>query len=217
MLTWLSKPIYRSIIWQIIGFFGMFFMREFGVNHIDWPIILMTYFTLVVGCMLATNPDILAYLEAALSRHYWLILLFFLYLLLIFIYAQLSPSEKILSTYKDVHFAYLSHVYILTKSADILFQQLAFAMFVLDLSRKGLPARKIQYITAALLTVTHLATLYTLPYVVSIFFVVGGCLGGLVFPLLILDKRCGLIPAYIVHWLYYLSAGLLFNLSLGTL
>lgn len=206
-------PVWRTFAWQAVGFACIFGLRELGVHHLGYPLLFIAALGALIVAMFWLNSDMVIYARRALNRQH-LTLLLIVYCGIGLIYTVEPADMSLIAAQKNIHFAHHNFVYILTKSFDILFQQLAFAMYVYDLRHRNIPMLGIQISSAVLLSVSHAMTLLSLPDHVAVIFIVAAAVGGMVFPLVITHPKGGLIPTSLLHWSYYVGMGLAFNLLL---
>lgn len=211
--AWVARaPVVRSFFWQTVGFGAIFMLRERGINHIDRFVELAAVLAVIIALMLRTNPDMRDYLAPCLrGRRWWRFAA--LYGLVVVLYSLTPVNGERLAALHNLHFAYFQYPYLVSKTLDIGFQQLAFGMFVFDLLHRRWPLGRISLLSAALLGVSHLATLASLPWPFACVFIAGGVAAGLAFPWLIAGSRGGFSAAFCAHWGYYLALGLVVNLS----
>lgn len=192
-----------------------FFLRPFGVHHLGLEFIFCAVLLSVIAAILCTNADTLQYFKRSLSNKMHIYLLFFLYGFISIFYRLMNPALEKLEAFPNAHFAHMAFPYVVTKTFDITFQQLAFSMFVFDLLRRNISMMKLQICSALLLSISHLATLTSLPLSIACVFIAAAALAGLVFPLAIAHKRAGFVVAFSLHWAYYLGMGIFYNLYFG--
>lgn len=216
LLAFLSVPIYRTFIWQSIGFFGMFFLRSMGIDHLQNIEFFILFFISISIFIVLLNPEISEHLRVALSLPK-IGLIIILYFIIWLLYSSFTPNALILDQFNNIHFAYLSYSYLASKGFDILFQQFAFYLFVFDMLKRKVSLISIQIISSLLLMGSHLIAFKSMPYTVALCFVIGSGAAGFIFPLLYKNKRLGIAFAFCLHWIFYLSMAFVFNLNTGAL
>jgi len=207
-------PFARSFFWHAPTYYLMHLLRQHDINHIEQPLLLTTCLILIFAGILLTNQDMRTHISDGLKGKKWLWIVL-TYCLLFSVYFLFTVDTNTLKEHGNVHFAYLSPIYILTKSVDIGIQQLSFAMFGRDLLNRGFTIPQLRPIGIIILTAIHLLTLFTLPINIAIVFIIASGFAGLIFPDAMFNKKYGFAVSYSIHWLFYLFMGLTFNFYLG--
>jgi hypothetical protein len=94
----------------------------------------------------------------------------------------------------------------MTKSFEILYQQLMVILLLVWLRDAGLSLFSIALIFAGLFSAGHLPLLFFKKKNIGKLFVVSSLSSSLVFPYLILEIENGFALGYAVHWLFYIVA-----------
>lgn len=210
-----SLPVARTFVWQSIGFFGFYGLRAMGIDHVHQPMLFCTYALVVIAMMLATNPDIVRYMQRIVDKRS-LMALSAILLLAIVAHGIFSPDTSAYQHIPHVEFAFFEGSYVVSRSVDIMFQQIAFTMWVQDMLVRQIPMWKIQAWSSALLAGSHTLTLTILPWQIALIFIGASAIAGQLFPLLLRNPR-GFFGACALHWGFYLTLGVLFNLYFGAL
>jgi hypothetical protein len=203
-----NLPVTRTLTWQFIGFIGMYVLRVyFGVDHLINVSLFAVFLIVVSALILWQDTELARYLKASLFRPAAVVFVV-LQILIAWSYFSVTPNTEVLAQYPNVHFAYLSPSYIVSKNPDILFQQLAFALYFFDMKNRGYSLRTTQLTSAAFLFFAHFFTLLSMPVFICVIFITCSGIAGFLFPYLTL--RHGLLASMSLHWLYYFSLGIAF-------
>ena len=209
------KPIKKIFVefglWMALYFGSMSTLRSFlNINHIDRFYILICFLIAINILLLFFNKQLKCALFSSFDR-VSVSCLCLLFTTISIVYYYINPDISSLIPYKNVHFAYFRYEYVLSKSFDILFQQLAFSMCVYNLIDAKIKLLNIQIIMSLILLSFHIFTLFTLPQFVSIGFIISSALAGWIWPIILTKSKHGIIYNYILHWTFYIIAALLFN------
>ena len=137
------------------------------------------------------------------------------YCLLLLIYRFMRPYvdvaliEKLES--KKVYFASLSYRYMIFKSFDILFQQVAILCVIAFLKDLHISYPFLVLFFAAGFSVSHFF-MFQRGLAIGMIFLVSAFFGGLIFPLL-LSLQYGIVYAFMLHWLFYIALGVFAHFS----
>ena len=204
--------IQLSIIVGCLGYGGMTFLRaRLGINHIDGHLFFSLFlFSCILGIM-ALNPQLWGLLKGVGQRPGGLVWALAVMGMVGICYQIVSVDRAVLAIYKNVHFAYFHGHYILSKSLDILFQQLVLATFILGWWDRGVPLSRIQVISCVTMGLVHVYTLFSLPPVLGSFFILASLAAGYFWPWFFIARSNGIAYTYASHWLFYLVLGMGFN------
>lgn len=206
-----------AIGWGALFYIGKYILQtSAGINHVDG----FLPFTLYVASFCLMLLYQYRYLRFKLRDGLDLKGTAALVLLLVvagLMYRWASPDLSLLKQYPQVHFAYLSNRYLLSKSFDILFQQLALSLYIWTMLIRGIELFRVQIITAATMGLVHLHTFLAMPPVVCTGFVVASFFAGYFWPAILDRYKHGIIYNYISHWIFYLLIGVGFNVYVGSL
>ena len=207
-----QRPPWVPVFWALGVYTGITALRTiYSINHIDHWSLFTCYLAVWIAGLLACNGDVCSLLRQSLDRKSIYLLAVFLGSIAIF-YRTQSVDQALLAGYENVHFAYTSLQYLVSKSADILLQQIMFTAFVLSMTAWGYSLQRIQVFAAILLGLLHLYTLYSLPIIIGAVFILAATASGICWPFLLLRCRRGLLFNYMSHWFFYVVMGIFFNL-----
>ena len=100
--------------------------------------------------------------------------------------------------------------YLVSKSFEILFQQVLIAVLILMLKEQGFSLDQIILIFSLLFCIVHLPLLKTAGVGFGVFYIFSSIVSAFIFPYLVLEVNHGFIYSYTVHWVFYILAGLSF-------
>jgi len=144
--------------------------------------------------------------------------LFLFYLLLIGAYRimQSHLNEKLIkkNEAKRMYWTSMSYRYIVSKSFNILFQQMGVLCVVALLKDLAFSYFSIMLLFAFAFGITHIY-LYRKKIIslIAEIFIPASFLGGFIFPLILLNVSYGIVYTYMIHWSFYLFFGVLLNLK----
>jgi hypothetical protein len=127
-------------------------------------------------------------------------------------YTDFRIIEKLES--KNVYFASISYRYIIYKSFDILFQQIALLCILTSLRDFNLPYISLGILFSLSFAVGHLFMIRKGIFI-GLLFIISAFFGGLIFPILLLDQY-GIFYTFIVHWLFYILLGVITHIGRRT-
>ena len=198
-----------------LSVWGVFiFLLKRGVNYIQT-------FRLVVGYFLCFS-FLAAYIYKPFLFPFFahlplkilpfsLLLLFYLLAFIIYAVGKKIFDKEILEENKQqwMFFATFDNRFLLSKSFDILFQQILLLSLVLFLQNFIQSNLLIILITGIIFGSMHLPMLKTKHNRIAPYFIFFSFLAGVFFSFLILFLPYGFLYSYITHWLFYIFAGII--------
>lgn len=201
-----SKEILWFLIIQSIGWGGFSFLRSHGVNYIDNYLITTIYFINLNLLCIYLFRDILkekwpkpSKLQIALFLIFFIILSFVYY-----ICENNSNLPNLLKKFPEISLINFNFRYILTKSLEILFQQITIIFLILLMHRNKVSLKNITIFFATVFPLTHLVNYFFTTTLFALIFQVASIIGGLTFPYLIIKIKNGFLYTYLLHWTFYL-------------
>lgn len=197
----------------VVGWAAFAYVSKHKLNYIK------DYKKVSVVFLLGTLAFILLYFRylgqffVTFSFIPFLILIVF-YFLIIFIYRYLRPHRnKALiqkNEAKGLYFTSMENNYLISKSFNILFQQVGILCVVAFLKNLGIQTILIMIIFAILFGVSHIY-LYVknLSSMIAEIFIPASIVSGLLFPPMVLTIQYGIIYTYSIHWSFYIILGAL--------
>ncbi len=206
------QEILFFLLIQIIGWSGFFILRSYGINYIDNYIITILYFSLVCSLLIyLLKIEFKKYFFIPNKIQIFSLSVFFIVSSIIYYYFGNNPKLIPLNLiHPEVYLLTLDFKYFLTKSLEILFQQLTFLFVILLLFEKLKSIKVVTIILVILLQLTHLFNFIYMPFKFAMIFQIGALFGSLIFPYLILKNKDGFVYTYILHWGFYLLVDLVF-------
>lgn len=205
------------IVWFLFWFLGWGGFYALPRNRRDYIKnfgIISGYFLIVSLIIMFYFHDILAPIYANLTLLPIVLLgIFFLFIFLQYFFSNKylrKPVELLEKFYSHIAFLSLDYRFLVSKSFDILYQQLLIIVLVFLLSNLGLNIILISIIFAIMFGFGHIAIIkmYKGFFGKLIFF--AAIVSSFLFPYLILNFKYGFVYTYIIHWLFYTNSGLLF-------
>ncbi len=173
------------LLW-IIPFGLLSFITKKGITYnknYGWLVIFFLFFTLLAGVYFR---DLLKMVDGTFTSIPFVVLVL-VYLVTSLAYAfshkYIQSPSRLIERYPQQFFIQMDYRYLVSKSFDILFQQMMILMLVLWLSQQGFS-----------LSMTMLFSL----------------LGAVVFPLLVLTVNYGFVYSYALHFFFYTASAVFF-------
>ena len=215
MLSAMPETVIATAPALVIYIFGMGFFNVFlvgkGIDYISRPIVTSLYFGVMsLAAVAIYYRDIFNHLA---TPAYATLAVSFLFLVVLILFPKLLKGSDGLSVIsknnRNVFFLRMSYSYILSKSVEILFQQVVVFTLVIKLAGIYPDPFAVIGIFAILFTAVHLPITAFIGFKFGMIFTVAAALSALVFPPLILGFGGGFVYSYIIHWLFYLLLTLL--------
>jgi|SRR3989344_3473729 len=116
---------------------------------------------------------------------------------------HLKEPEDYFQRYPKRQYLTLDKRRLVSKSMDILAQQLFVVLLVLFLQDAGLSFKQIILSFALVFGIVHLPLIFLERGWPSWYFTIGSILSAILFPILIIKVHYGFVYSYIVHWIFY--------------
>lgn len=111
----------------------------------------------------------------------------------------------------DQQFLLIEDKYLLSKTGDILFQQVVAGILILIMARAGMPFEQLVPLFAGIFFLSHLHMFLSTRIIWAAYFTFFATLGGFVLPFLILTTPGGIYYAIAIHTLWYVGSGAFFG------
>jgi hypothetical protein len=122
-----------------------------------------------------------------------------------------KEPDRLAKANPDQQFLLIEDKYLLSKTGDVLFQQLVAGILILLLSKAGLPFDVLVPIFAGIFFLSHLHMFLSTRVIWALYFSMFATLGGFVLPFLILNVEGGIYYAIAIHMLWYVGSGAFFG------
>ncbi|HLC98316.1 MAG TPA: hypothetical protein VJC21_06075 [Candidatus Nanoarchaeia archaeon] len=120
-----------------------------------------------------------------------------------------SPS-RLIERYPQQFFIQMDYRYLVSKSFDILFQQMMILMLVLWLSQQGFSLSMTMLFSLLLFGGVHIFALIPAGKLFGMYYLIASLLGAVVFPLLVLTVNYGFVYSYALHFFFYTASAVFF-------
>ncbi|MEX0690132.1 MAG: hypothetical protein WD471_01305 [Candidatus Paceibacterota bacterium] len=187
-----------------------------GKNHIDNYLLTSGYFLFFAFILILIHIDRLktVFVEFTLTPF---IVLAFSFLLFILIYksfnSRFKRPERIITKYPEESFLYMDYRFLVSKSADIIFQQIAIVTMVIMFQEAGMSLPLMIISFGLIFGLIHIPLVRTKGGVFGAYFVLAAALSAIFFPVLITQIDYGFVYSYVVHWLFYILSAVIFWLN----
>ena len=201
-----SKEILWFLIIQSIGWGGFSFLRSHGINYIDNYLITTIYFiNLNLLCIYLFRDIFKEKLSKPSKLQIALFLIFFIILgFVYYICGNSSNLPNLLKKFPEISLINFNFRYILTKSFEILFQQITIIFLILLMHKNKVSLKNMTIFFATIFPLTHLVNYFFTTTLFALIFQVASIIGGLTFPYLIIKIKNGFLYTYLLHWTFYL-------------
>jgi len=201
------------ILFWLVGWSGIFILPKRWSDYIKNYIIISIYFFAVSILILYIFHDIIQPIFNSITIFPFVILvLFFLINFLSYYFSNnfLKRPVELLGKYSGVDFLKLDYRYLLSKSFEILYQQVLIIVLVLILHGFEISLIYITIIFAVMFGFGHIPALRLHKDIFGLIIFLAALSSSFLFPYLILNFKYGFIYTYIAHWLFYSNTGILF-------
>lgn len=205
------KLLFWIAIW-ILGWIGFLVLNKKGIDYIK-----KYYLTSLYFLFMSLLPVIIFWEDFSSYNFQWeflpILLIASTFILNILMYNYIRKNykkpEKLIKQNPLNFFLRLENKYLVSKSFNILFQQVMILILVI-LLKQSLSLDKIIISFAIFFGLGHLFLSFFMGKFFSIFFTIFAVLSAIIFPIIILYVPSGFIYTYIIHWIFYISIGLFF-------
>ncbi len=201
------------LFWTL-GWLGIYyFLPKERTNYERNYIFVSIYFLVISIIMILYFKDII--FEVYKYLNFFSVILIVLLLIFNFLSYRfankylIKPAEKLLK-YADNYYLHLDKRYIISKSFDILFQQILIIALVFLLRNNGLNLLWISILFAIMFGIGHIPALKVDRSLFGLVIFVASLLSSFLFPYLIITFKYGFVYTYMAHWLFYTNTGVLF-------
>lgn len=111
----------------------------------------------------------------------------------------------------DQQFLLIADKYLLSKTGDVIFQQVTAGILILIMTKAGIPFEKLVPLFAGIFFISHLHMFLSTRVIWALYFSIFATLGGFVLPFLILHVDGGIYYAISIHMLWYVASGAFFG------
>ncbi len=194
----------------VMAFFSSVLNRRFHISHTKRYVITSGYF-LVTSLLVLYNYRL--YFKPLLQPvgvTPWAILVgLFVLNPLVYWYARkkLKRPTSFIDRNHDQNFIKLDYRYLVSKTFEIIFQQTCIIVLVSLFAQAGYSMFIIMLLFCLFFSVSHVPLFLTSRRRWACYYIVSSALAGFIFPPLILRVPSGYIYSFIVHWIFYISAG----------
>jgi hypothetical protein len=130
-------------------------------------------------------------------------------------YDQLQDKKKrptrLARANPDQPFLLIEDRYLLSKTGDVIFQQVVSGILILILAQAGIPFETLVPVFAGIFFLTHLHLFFITQTIWALYFSIFAALGAFVLPFLILYVEGGVYYAIAIHTLWYVGSGAFFG------
>jgi len=184
------------------------------MNYIEKYRLTATFFFLIsILVVLVFRSDFYFFIKSSFQ------VLPFLFLVLLFILNAMAykyvgmffPNyKKVFEMDSTLYFTKFDHKYLLSKSFELLYQQIMISLLVVWLAKSNFSLSNIVLIFAFIFGLGHILLFFQIKKSVALFFLIASIISSFVFPFLILKIEWGFVYSYIFHWIFYIIAGFIF-------
>ncbi len=201
------------LMWFGTWAFFFFYLFSRGINYIDHHEVTTLYFLFVIITVIGLFGNRLALFVADYDKlPFGILAAAFLLNIAIYYYTPLflrRPTTLIRKN-PSAFFLTFDYRYLISKTFDILYQQIFVILLVAALDRMGFTIPQIIGAFALLFGLIHVPLVFVEGRFWGLYHTTAALLSAIVFPPLILMVPYGFIYTFIIHWGFYTLSGLLF-------
>jgi hypothetical protein len=209
--------IVKLILWLVIWFLvwlTYYFLSNRKMSYVEKYRLTAIFFLLASALILLVFHRDLYFL---IKSNFQIIP--FLSLILLFVFNSLAykyvgsffPNyKKAFELDGTLYFAKFDKKYLLSKSFEILYQQIMISLLSIWLVGSGFYFLTTVFIFALVFGLGHVPLFFYSKKSVGLFFLFASIISSFVFPFLILKVEWGIVYSYIFHWIFYIIAGFVF-------
>lgn len=210
MIEILTDFFLLFVLWYI-GWAGVFLFTN-KLDYLERPLSVTIYFLSLSLIALYLFSDVIGVLYEKITFFSLLILfcfLFFNFLTYFLSNKFLKRPYKLIEQYPKVLVIKMDYRYLVSKSFDILYQQIIIIILILLLAKSGLGILQITIVFSILFGIGHVPIIKFENDFFGFLTLIASFTASFLFPILILNFQYGFIYTYILHWLFYTNVGLL--------
>ncbi len=205
MLVWVVLWVIMFGLVALIPKRGITYTKRYG-----WLILFFLFFTFLAGWYF---KETLAKVDGRLSL-VPIAVLILVYLTTIMVYylsrQHLVRPTQLIDQHSHQYFIKMDYRYLISKSFDILFQQVMIMIMVTLLSQQNYSLLQIMLYFVLLFGIVHVFALFSAGKIFGTYYLVASIIGAVVFPILILKVSYGFVYSYIIHFFFYSISSLFF-------
>ena len=209
--------IVKIIIWLIlwaVGWFGFFLLNKKGIDYIKKYLITVTYFLGLSALIIIYFREDFKQILNTPFNILPIIFLIVLFIINILTYYLVKKNHKkpvqLIKNNPHGFYLRLDYRYLVSKSFEILFQQILIILLVIWLRQAQFNIYEIILSFAIIFGAGHIYLLYHRTKIFGRLVVISSIISALIFPILIMYVQYGFVYSYIIHWIFYISIGLFF-------
>jgi hypothetical protein len=111
----------------------------------------------------------------------------------------------------DQQFLLIEDRYLLSKTGDVISQQMAAGVLILIMAQAGVPFETLVPLFAGIFFISHFHMFFSTHLIWALYFSLFATLGGFVLPFLVLQVDGGIYYAIAIHMLWYVGSGAFFG------
>lgn len=205
--------IVLKIALVIVGWGGWLVLLNRGTSYIRNYLLASTYlFSLVILTVVLFREGSVEVFSTPSAGAYLLLLPLFLFNVFAYFVAHRflqRPEVFIRDNPREFNIP-MDYRYLLSKSFEILFQQIVIALLTNFLIGFGWTLAGVILLFAILFGFMHMPGLRLLGKFFGTYYLIAGVVAGIVFPIALVSFRDGFVYNYIIHWLFYILSGIAF-------
>lgn len=191
------------------------FNKRLHLSFSKNPSLTFVYFILAAVLVGVLFQEYVAVLFAEHSVLAFIVCLTVLSVLNPWIYARLRDMKKnpkaLAHANPDQQFLLIEDKYLLSKTGDVIFQQVAAGVLILIMNKMGIPFETLVPFFAGIFLFSHLHMFLSTRIIWALYFSLFATLAGFVLPFLILQVEGGIYYAIAIHTLWYVASGAFFG------
>jgi hypothetical protein len=212
----MHELIFNFLIWIVFWFVGwgvLMIIFKKRSDYIKNFIFVSVYYLVVSFIIIFSFRNIFGEIYNKMTIFPLVILLvFFIINFLEFFFSNrfLTKPIKFIEKFSEVTFLRMDYRYLISKSFDILFQQLLIIVLILIMYKSGMGIILITVIFSFLFGFGHVPIIKIHKTFFGYFYLAASLFSSFLFPYLIIHFKYGFIYTYIAHWLFYTNSGIFF-------
>lgn len=191
------------------------FDKRFDLSFSENPALTFVYFVgmgVIVALLFPAYALQLFFPHSILSV---VVCLSVLFVLNPWIYSRLQQMNKepdrLARANPDQQFLLIEDTYLLSKTGDVIFQQIVAGILILFLAKAGMSFEMLVPVFAGIFFLSHLHMFVSTRPIWAAYFTVFATLGAFVLPFLILNVEGGVYYGIAIHTLWYVGSGAFFG------
>lgn len=210
----MNKLILWLILWSTFWLVHYFILQKiFKVNHTRRFFISIVYFFIISICTVFYFSEDFRFLFNkidAIPVSIFILGLILNFLIYKFVNKHFTKPSRLINKFKTVEILSLNTTFLLSKSFEILYQQIYIWLLIIWLNDYGFNGLSISLMLSIMFGIGHLLLFAKMGKLFTLIYSVAAVIASFMFPYLVMNVNYGFLYSYILHTYFYTFLGVSF-------